>query len=95
MTGRSDDLQAIKLQPEALWDIWASLDVASKVRGGTIKLDPIPRYFDNELSQMIRVRLNNGWLLGIAHRWRDRPQHEWSLPDPKRIYLADVALFCA
>jgi len=43
-------------------------------------------------SQIVQYKLPNGWLLAIAHRWRDHRQ-QWSNPDPKAILIDDVKLY--
>lgn len=74
--------------------LWNSLNLAEKVRNNTVTFEPQPRYLTRPLTQVGIVRLRNGWAIGIAHRWRDTPNMEWSLPDPKRIWLEQVAFYC-
>jgi hypothetical protein len=43
-------------------------------------------------SQIVQYKLSNGWVLAIAHRWRDYRQ-QWSTPDPKAVLIDDVKLY--
>ena len=86
--------EPVEVDPSTLRGIWNSFDLGRKVREGLVAIEIQPRYLSRPLTQVLKARLPNGWVIGIAHRWRATTQDEWSLPDPKRIWLDNVALYC-
>ncbi len=86
-------MQEISVSAELLRSIWNSLELGLKVRRGQAAFEPQPRYLSRPETQVGTIRLPNGWIIGVAHRWRTGPSDEWSLPDPKRIWIDDVSLY--
>jgi len=90
---RRRNFEAVEVDRDTLYNVWNSLDLGTKVRNGLITIEVQPRYLARPLTQIIKVILPNGWVIGIAHRWRNQPTDEWSLPDPKRMWLDEVAIY--
>ncbi len=88
-----ESFEAVDVSPSVLWDFWKELDLARKIRSGYASFEPQPRYLKRPTTQVGYVRLPNGWVIGIAHRRRQEESHEWSLPDPKRIFIYGLALY--
>lgn len=88
------DLLSVEMTQDDLRHLWNGLGMGSKVRNGYATFEPQPRYLTYPTTQVGIVRLPNGWIMGVAHRWRDTPTDEWSLPDPKRMWIDDASFYC-
>ncbi len=88
------DFEPVEVSRDTLRGIWNSMRLGVKVRDGLVTIEIQPRYLSRPLTQIITVLMPNGWVIGIAHRWRKKSTDEWSLADPKRIWVDDVAIYC-
>ena len=84
----------VEVSPTTIRNIWNSLDMNRKIEDGVVTIELQPRYLARPLTQVFKVVLPNGWIMGVAHRWRNNPADKWSIPDPKRIWIDEVAIFC-
>lgn len=85
---------AIEVTPGELRSIWNALGLNEKVQEGHVIMELQPSYLERPTTQVFTVKLLNGWRIGVAHRWRKSTSDEWSLPDPKRMWLDDISLYC-
>ena len=86
--------EPVEVSPETLRAVWTGMDLGRKVRESFVRIKIQPRYLSRPLTQIITVILPNGWIIAVAHRWRTSARETWSLPDPKRMWIDNVALYC-
>lgn len=91
---REPHFESLRVSPETLWEIWSNLKIVEKRADGRVTYEILPRYLDRPVTQILRVRLQNGWVIGIAHRRRSTVREEWTRPDPKRIFFEGFSLYC-
>lgn len=83
----------VESTPHELRTLWAALNLGEKLRDGMAAFEPSERYLDRSVTQVGQVRLKNGWVIALAHRWRTNASAPWSTPDPKFIRVDEVSLY--
>lgn len=88
----SNPLEGVLISRDELRELFAAMQIEAKAQEGRLGRTILWEAKRRPGSEILQYRLPNGWIIAVAHRWRDKSGH-WSRPDPKALLLDQARLY--